>query len=108
MIVRLMGDGQYRLADDAAAELNEWDTQAAAALEAGDEDGLRRLLQEMWNYVKHRGERLADDDLHPSDALVPPDDLSLEEARDLFSGEGLIPDLPAPDLPAPDLPAPSA
>jgi hypothetical protein len=27
--------------------------------------------------------------------IVPPDDLSLEEARELFSGEGLIPDLPA-------------
>jgi hypothetical protein len=26
---------------------------------------------------------------------VPPEDLSLEEARELLSGEGLIPDLPA-------------
>jgi len=25
---------------------------------------------------------------------VPPDDLSLDEARELFEGEGLIPDLP--------------
>jgi hypothetical protein len=27
--------------------------------------------------------------------IVPPDDLSLQEARELFSGDGLIPDLPA-------------
>jgi hypothetical protein len=25
---------------------------------------------------------------------VPPDDLTLDEARQLFDGEGLIPDLP--------------
>jgi hypothetical protein len=40
------------------------------------------------------GARLPDEDLSPSEAIVPPDDLSLEEARELFEGEGLIPDLP--------------
>jgi hypothetical protein len=40
-------------------------------------------------------EPLADDELHPSDLVVPPADLSLEEARELFTDEGLIPDLPA-------------
>jgi len=45
--------------------------------------------------VKSEGEKLPDDDLHPSDAIVPPEDLSLDEARELLTGEGLIPDLPA-------------
>ena len=40
------------------------------------------------------GTRLDDADLSPSDLIIPPPDLSLEEARELFSGEGLIPDLP--------------
>ena len=31
----------------------------------------------------------------PSDAVIPPEDLSLEEARELLEGEGLIPDVPA-------------
>jgi hypothetical protein len=48
----------------------------------------------MASTVRDRGERLDDADLTPSDGIVPPDDLSLDEARDLFSGEGLIPDLP--------------
>jgi hypothetical protein len=38
---------------------------------------------------------LDDSDLSPSDGIVPPEDLTLEEAREFFSGEGLIPDLPA-------------
>ena len=45
--------------------------------------------------MRENGQRLADDDLSPSDAIIPPEDLSLEEAHELLSGEGLIPDLPA-------------
>ena len=94
MIVRLMGEGQFRIDAEAAEALNELDDQAAQAVEAGDEQNLRRLLGLMASTVRDRGERLDDADLTPSDGIVPPDDLSLDEARDLFSGEGLIPDLP--------------
>ena len=94
MIVRLMGEGQFRVGDDVAEALNELDAQAAQAVEAADEENLHRLLGQMASIVRDRGERLDDADLTPSDGIVPPDDLSLDEARDLFSGEGLIPDLP--------------
>jgi hypothetical protein len=95
VIARLLGgDGQYRVDDDVVEGLNELDDQAAQAVEAGDEENLHRLLGLMAKTVRERGERLADDDLSASDLIIPPDDLSLEEARDLFSGEGLIPDLP--------------
>jgi len=95
VIVRVMGgDGQYRLADDVATELNELDNQAVDAVEAGDEPRLQELLERMAETVHERGERLPDDDLSASDLLIPPSDLSLGEARELFSGDGLIPDLP--------------
>jgi undecaprenyl-diphosphatase len=45
--------------------------------------------------VRERGERLPDEDLSASDAIIPPEDLTLAEAKQLFDGEGLIPDLPA-------------
>ena len=35
--------------------------------------------------------QLSDEELVPSDAVIPPEDLSLEEARDLLSEEGFIP-----------------
>jgi PspA-Associated protein len=95
VIVRLMGEGQYRIDADVAETLNELDNQAAQAVEAGDEGSLRRLLGEMASTVRDRGERLDDADLSPSEGIVPPEDLSLEEAKQLFDGEGLIPDLPA-------------
>jgi hypothetical protein len=95
VIIRLLGgDGQYRLADEVARDLNELDNEATNAVEAGDEQRLRDLLERMAQTVHDRGERLPDDDLSASDLLIPPSDLSLDEARELFSGDGLIPDLP--------------
>ena len=94
MIARLMGDGQYRIDDRLHDELNKLDERALAALEANDEAELDARLDEMWQLVRERGERLADDDLSASDLIVPPSDLTLEETRALFAEEGLIPDLP--------------
>lgn len=94
MIVRIMGEGQWRIDDADAPALNELDAAAEAALEAGNEDELRAKLRELAQLVRDKGSRLDDADLSASDGIVPPDDLSLEEARQLFSGDGLIPDLP--------------
>src|SRR5205085_5061736 len=95
VIVRLMGEGQFRVADDVLAELQELDDQAGRSVEQGDEESLRRLLGVMASTVRERGEQLSDGDLSASDAIVPPEDLSLDEAKQLFEGEGMIPDLPA-------------
>ena len=95
MIVRLMGEGQYRVDDSLLTRLNELDDEVARAVESSDERALWSGLQALADAVRESGEKLADDDLSPSDTIIPPEDLSLEEARELLSGEGLIPDLPA-------------
>ncbi len=95
MIVRLMGEGQYTIDDSVREQLNALDDEAMAALEANDEERLDAKLQEMWDVVQSGGEPLAPDDLTPSDILIPPADLTLEETRELFQDEGLIPDLPS-------------
>jgi hypothetical protein len=95
MIVRLMGEGQYRLEDSVLEQLNSLDDQAMAALEASDEVTLDQRLDEMFELVRSQGERLPDEDLSASDAVIPPSDLTLEESRELMSGEGFIPDLPS-------------
>jgi hypothetical protein len=95
VIVRLMGDAQYRVHDELREKLNELDDQAAEALERNDEAAMDGFLDQMWKLVQAEGELVPFDDLHPSDALIPPSDLSLEETRQLFSEDGLIPDLPS-------------
>jgi len=94
MIVRLMGEGQFEIDDEVAKGLNSIDEQAAAAVESGDEEQLGELLRRMAEAVRTNGTRVPDEELSASDAIVPPDDLSLAEARRLFEDEGLIPDLP--------------
>jgi len=92
MIVRLMGEGQWRVDDGLAARLNELDEQVSRAVEAADEAALWHALQALADEVRNNGEKLPDEDLSPSDAIIPPEDLSLEEATELLAGEGLIPD----------------
>jgi hypothetical protein len=96
VIIRLMNEGQFRVGDDVLQQLDRLDDEAVAALEAGDEETLDTRLAAMWELVQSQGERLPDADLHPSDAIVPPADLTLEETRALFAGDGtgLIPELP--------------
>jgi hypothetical protein len=96
VIVRLMGEGQYRVDGELLGALDDLDDEALAALHRDDEPELDRYLDEMWELVKTRGERLSDDDLSTSDVIVPPSDLTLEETRELMDeSQGLIPDLPS-------------
>ena len=95
MIVRLMHEGQFRLADDVRDRLNDLDAKAVEAVDTGDETALADYLEQMWQLVRAEGEELPAESLETSDAVVPPADLTLEEMRALFTDEGLIPDLPA-------------
>jgi hypothetical protein len=95
VIVRLMGAGQFRVDEGLVSRLNELDGRAQAAADADDEAELDGVLGEMWTLVESEGEPLDLDDLSPSDAVVPPSDLTLEETKRLFSDQGLIPDPPA-------------
>jgi len=90
-----MGEGQFEVDEEVAKGLNDLDEKAGEAVERGDEEQLRVLLGRMAEAVRTNGSRVPDDDLRGSEAIVPPEDLSLDEAKQLFEGEGLIPDLPS-------------
>jgi hypothetical protein len=92
VIVRIANEGQYRLPDEDAARLNELDNEAVAAVEGGDEAKFQELWQQMLQLVASDGEELPDDELVESDVILPPRDATFEEARDEFTGDGLIPD----------------
>lgn len=92
MILRLSGEGQFELPDADAERLNDLDNQAVAAAEAGDEAGFQKLWHQMLELVASDGRNLDADELVESDVILPPRDISFEEARSEFSGEGLIPD----------------
>ena len=92
MIVRILGEGQFRLPDSAAGALNAIDERLEAAVAAGDEAAFATELAALVDAVRSHGAVVGDDELVPSDAVVPDPDTTLDEARNLLSEEGLIPD----------------
>jgi PspA-Associated protein len=92
MIVRISGEGQYRLDDADAAKLNELESDVVAIVESGAEDGFADAFAAMLDYARTHGTPLADDELDASDVILPPADISFDEVGEEFTGEGLIPD----------------
>ena len=92
MIVRISGEGQYKLPDEDAGRLNELDNRAVAAVEQGDETGFRELWSQMLEIVSSDGNAIGEEELLESDVILPPRDITFEEARGEFTGEGLIPE----------------
>ena len=92
MIVRIAGEGQFRIPDEDRDRLNELDNAAVEAVEAGDESRFQELWGQMLAMISSDGNALPDDELLESDIILPPRDITIDEARHEFTGEGLIPD----------------
>ena len=91
MIIRILGEGQYDLSEDALPRLNELDSALESAVDSGDEEAFAAALAELLDGVRTAGVPHPADALDESDLILPPADASLEEVRELLSGEGLIP-----------------
>lgn len=92
MIVRIATEGQFELEEGDAQELRELDQKAVEQCASGDEEVFRTTFAQMLALIRSHGRQLAEDQLVPSDVILPPPDVSFQEAREGFSGEGLIPD----------------
>ena len=91
MILRILGEGQLQMSDEALLELNELDDVLINAVEKGDEGEFQRALANLVSKVREVGQPVADDYLGPSELIIPGADATLDEVRDLLSDEGLIP-----------------
>jgi hypothetical protein len=92
VIVRIASEGQFKLPDDVQARLNELDNEAVSAVESGDEQRFHELFEQMIELVTGEGDPVPDDELVESEVIIPPRDLTFDEAKGEFTGEGLIPD----------------
>ena len=91
MIVRILGEGQFDLSDDAVAALNELDAKVESAIEAGDEASFHEALAALLDGVRNAGVPHDAESLDSSDLILPMADATLAEVRDMLSGDGLIP-----------------
>ena len=92
MIVRILGEGQFDVSDDALPRLNELDTAVEDAVEAGDTAAFEPALAALLDGVRTVGVPHGLDSLDESDLILPPGDATLDEVRELIEGsDGLIP-----------------
>jgi hypothetical protein len=97
-IVRILGYGQYMVDDNVMHEINTVDNKIVKLLENGeDNDSIRaefeRHLKVLSIIVEEKGNAIESKEILQSDVVIPGQDITVEEARNLFKGEGIIKDL---------------
>jgi hypothetical protein len=90
MIIRILGEGQLRVDDAAAADLNALDADVEAAVQRNDQAALAVALTALLARAR-QGTPLPPDSLEPSDVIIPHEDATVAEVRKLLTDEGLIP-----------------
>jgi hypothetical protein len=91
MIVRILGDNQYVLDSKYLDKLNELDSCMVDHLSNEEVSEFNSCLHEMIHIIRENGTPLDPAEIRPSDLIVPSPDITPEEARKLFTKEGMIP-----------------
>lgn len=93
MIVRVLGEGQFRIAEEAVTGLNAIDESIEKAVADDDQQAMTGALRQLRSQVLEAGQPVPDDELEDSDLILPGPDATLGEVRQLLqdSDEGLIP-----------------
>lgn len=96
MIVRLMGEGQYEIDKKHLDAVNKIDNNIVKILNNMDEKAVTIAFnaeyKKLIEYVRKNGKKISHEIIKPSDIIIPPADTTLEEARKIFKGDGLIPE----------------
>ncbi|GAW92326.1 PspA-associated protein PspAA [Calderihabitans maritimus] len=85
MIIRIQGEGQYELSGEDLKELDRIDNEMLGAVEDGDEERFRATFSAVLSLIRGKGRKLPDTELKESDLIIPPADITLEEAREMFT-----------------------
>ena len=90
MIVRILGEGQFRVDDDAAAKLTALDKDLDAAVRDQTDAAFSAALHAAVALVRATGEPVADDEFVTADYILPFSDATVDEVRKLLA-DGTIP-----------------
>lgn len=92
MIVRIMGEGQLRLAAEDLDELNRLDDLLGEAIDSDDDEKFRSALTTLLEAVRATGTPVPDDELVDSDLVLPYAEAHVDEVREMLTEDGLIPE----------------
>jgi PspAA-like protein len=96
VIVRILGEGQFRLDDDASAKLTVLDKDVDAAVHAGDEAVFKMALGAAVKLVREAGQPVPDDEFVTADYILPFSDATIDEVRKLLTDGTIHSDPTAP------------
>lgn len=91
MIIRIMTEGQFRFPSALVDDLNDIDHAIVDLVADDNEKEFRALFGKMLTIVREKGTPLPVDEIEESDAIIPEPDITLEEAKQLFVGTGVVP-----------------
>ena len=94
-IVRIMGHGQFTVDSRTLKKLNDIDNAIVelVSVARSDDTEFKKRLIELSNMVVQNGKPLDPHEIIKSDIILPSADLSIDEAKKLFQGEGVIPEI---------------
>jgi hypothetical protein len=94
-IVRIMGQGQFTVDSKTLRKLNDIDTAIVKLVgtERSDDLEFKKKLAELSDMVVKNGKPLDPREIIKSDIILPSADLSIDEAKRLFRGDGVIPEI---------------
>jgi hypothetical protein len=96
VIVRILGEGQFRLDDGSSAKLTVLDKDVDAAVHAGDEAVFKMALGAAVKLVRETGLPVPDDEFVTADYILPFSDATINEVRKLLTDGTIHGDPTAP------------
>lgn len=94
-IVRIMGQGQFTVDNKTLRELSRVDSSIVQLVsnDRPDDTEFKKRLSQLTKIVEMTGKPLSPKEIIQSDIILPSVDLSIEEAKKLFKGEGVVPEI---------------
>ncbi|MGC8465190.1 MAG: PspA/IM30 family protein [Acidimicrobiales bacterium] len=94
IVIRIAGEGRYRIPTSLRPALEGLDTAMEVALNTNDETSFTKCAHQLVKLIKESGTPVPDEDLTASDLVVPGEEMSIAEASTILSGDGNNADQP--------------
>ncbi len=86
IVVRVQGEGRFRIASSYKDELDSYDQKVVAAINSGQAASLKQAVHDVIAFVKSHGITVPDSENVASQVVLPSEDLTLDEARKIMAG----------------------
>jgi hypothetical protein len=104
IVVRLAGQGQFKINRDLLDKVNDVDNSIVDLFEGIDSNvnnndakakqkDLKEKIMQIIQLIKENGKPIENKEIIQSDIIIPNADISFDEAKKIFRGEGLIDDI---------------